>query len=189
MKFSVQVKNILWYSRARTDQNPSIITHFIASQILSSFILPTRYERPGTVRWGRPRAWHAPRMVHYTYSTHIAIHEGYEWSLMKLEPSIFNIRIRIHFVLQSATPCRLGCRESHILLWGGGGICYRPRDLPNYLLSRSAKFKTNSIVLFVNIRNQINNRPWRHWWRHRSGQVRMFSTIRAWGDWRAKHRV
>ena len=47
--------------------------------------------------------------------------DGYEWSLMKLEPCIFNIRIRIHFVLQSGNPCRLGCRESHSVGGGGGG--------------------------------------------------------------------
>ena len=29
-----------------------------------------------TVRWGRPRARHAPRMVRYTYSTHIAIQQA-----------------------------------------------------------------------------------------------------------------
>ena len=92
--------------------------------------------------------------------------DGYEWSLMKLEPCIFNIRIRIHFVLQSGNPCRLGCCESHSFR----GRRYRTHDLPNYLLSRSAKFKINLIVLFVNIRNWINNRTWRHWWRHRAGQ-------------------
>ena len=76
---------------------------------------------------------------------------------MELEPCIFNIRIRINFVLQSGNPCSwLGCRESHSVRGGGR---YLPRDLPNYLLSRSGKFKTNLIVIFVNIRNRIKNRP------------------------------
>ena len=52
---------------------------------------------------------------------------------MKLEPCIFNIRIRINFVLQSGNPCRLGCRESHSVRGGGGGGVIDPViSQPNY---------------------------------------------------------
>ena len=133
-------------------------------------------DHSGTVRWGRPRARHAPRMVHYIYSTvtlrsNRPAMELSRTGLVWMRPDEARTMHFQHqnwnsFGLQSGNPCRLGA-ANHILL---GGRRYRPRDLQNYLLIRYAKFKTNLIVLLVNIRNRINNRPWRHWWLHRSGQ-------------------
>ena len=91
------------------------------------------YERPDTTqqqsgRWGRPRARRAPRMVRYTYSTDIAIQQASDGTesngmgMSEARTCIFNIRLRIHFVLQSGNPCRLGCRESHSVRGGGEAL-------------------------------------------------------------------